>query len=119
MSPQRVQRKPLELHVYPHWEDIGGRCYSGREGLDFPINVDYWILCKRLNEDELAAEYWGNRATVDRALITLHDSGLPWRNECSEIMSTALETPAAKRAIEWTDTLLRFATLPHYDEADQ
>ena len=97
--------KALELTVYPHWENgLDGTCYSDREGLDFPINVDYWILCKRLTDAELAAEwhYQDNRCgQVVEGYSIAHD-GSPMASEDEEIERLA--------------AVHRFATQPNYDE---
>lgn len=90
--------KPLKLEVFPLWDAGDGTIYADNK-LEprLPHNVDYLVYFKRLNADELAAEYhqqaaynayWNDRATI----------------------------AAVRRNEDRLATLHRFATLPSYDE---
>jgi hypothetical protein len=100
--------KPFELTVYPHWEDdLNGTCYSTRDGLGFPINVDYWILCKQLDDAELAAELW---FAVSREA---HAEAMGWRTgHAPDWINTNQEECRIVGILE------RFAALPHASETD-
>jgi hypothetical protein len=95
-------RKPLELTVYPIWENGFGDFYADKEDPLRPTRVDFEVFRKRLTETDLAAEYW------QQVLIgSLHPtdsfhghSGMKVRGVSSARIRT----------------LHRFATLPHYDE---
>jgi hypothetical protein len=106
--------RDLELTVYPR---------RGRETYVLPpprlclgaAAVDRLSRDKRLTDAETAADYWGLRAMLDGGLVTSHDLTIPWSAGCRPIRDYM--TPAGKRIREQVDTLLRFAMLPHYDEA--
>ena len=80
------------------WLTFDGACYSG-EG-PYPINVGYEIQRKRLNPVDLMAEYWA--ATQ---ISTWKPNNRGWY--------TVVRATRDQRA-----TLLRFAQLPHYNEAE-
>ena len=118
--------KPLELTVHPKRLVDSGFHRVEADGSFSALRVEEWLIDgvwvrgpfrthKRLTDAELAADYWGVRATLEGGLITSHDLTVPWRNECAAIRDSM--TPAGQRIREQVDTLLRFATLPHYDEA--
>lgn len=102
MSPQRVQRKPLELHVYKIWQNsINGPAYCSAFTSDrdpgYPVNVDLATLRKRLKPAELAAEVW-------HSIVNFH----------SLTPSPEAVAEAAHNAV-----IERFAIHPHWDEADR
>lgn len=112
--------KPLELVVYVKEPGRPGRehTYNSPDGLwAYPVShVDGYAAEKRLTDAETAADYWGLRAMLDGGLVTSHDLTIPWSKGCQVIRDSM--TPAGKRIREQVDTLLRFATLPHYDEPE-
>ena len=111
--------KALELTVYPLLEKVGRNARPGYIIGKRGVSVAEAFragLAKRLTDAELAAEYWGVRATLEGALITAHDMTRPWRSDCASIRDSM--TDKGKRIREQVDTLLRFATLPHYDEKE-
>lgn len=93
--------KALELTVYPKL--VPPRFHYGSDNYVRQWKREQAIIhAKRFTDAELAADYWGLRAMVDEAQLlhgTLNPEGVRVRGQ--------------------VDTLLRFATLPHYDEADQ
>lgn len=100
--------KALELTVHPtYW--LSGRLWCDTApAATFvgPIDVDYWVACKRLTDAELAAEVW---------------CGVEERTRhAGNILGGQHDNPYAQKAfntaIERAITLHRFATLPHYDE---
>jgi hypothetical protein len=113
--------KALELTVYPkhHIHDGPGNITAVYHDSGYGRNVYDWKAdqishAKRLTDAETAADYWGLRAMLEGGLVTSHDLTIPWSRGCAPIRDSM--TPAGKRIREQVDTLLRFATLPHYDE---
>lgn len=110
--------KPFELTIFEKEPGRYGRepLYNSPDGFwaYAASHVDGYAANKHLTDAELAAEYWGVRATLEGGLITSHDLTVPWRSNCAAIRDSM--TPAGQRIREQVDTLLRFATLPHYDE---
>lgn len=100
--------KPLELKVYPHWEH-NEICYANVDGLDSPINVDYWIACKRLDDAELMAEAYRQmtRAIAESGMVTDDSRIAP---------GDAATFGPVRRETSRLGDLHRFASLPHYDE---
>jgi hypothetical protein len=91
-----TEKKPLELTIWPHWEDgLDGTCYADKNDRARPVNVDFEIYRKRLQDYQLAAEYW--RAGDDMA-ETNYD-----RDVNAEPIRRILE---------------RFAISPHASESD-
>lgn len=84
--------KPLELTVYPTFWLSGNLWTTAAAGatISDPVDVDYWVQCKRFTEAELAADYW--------------------------MVMSGLFDGHGKKARERRATLERFATLPSYDE---
>jgi len=111
--------KPLVLTVFKKEPGRYGResTYNSPDGLwAYPAShADVYTQGKRLTDAETAADYWGLRAMLDGDLVTSHDLTIPWSRGCAPIRDSM--TPAGQRIREQVDTLLRFATLPHYDEA--
>ena len=112
--------KALELTVFKKEPGRFGReaTYNSPDGLwAYPAShADGYAQGKRLTDAETAADYWGLRAMLDGGLVTSHDLTIPWRNDgCAPIRESMTE--AGKKIREQVDTLLRFAMLPHYDEA--
>lgn len=90
--------KPLELTVYPPLE----RPKRGADIMAYRsqfIDEQLVIQAKRFTDAELAAEYWEHRYGNEVA------SG--WASDYAII----------KQSRERLETIGRFATLPHYDEA--
>jgi hypothetical protein len=85
--------KPLELTMYPIWENGFGDFYADKEDPMRPTRVDFEVFRKRLTDTELAAEYW--RAGDGMAEVNYDRDG---------------------SAEPITKILYRFATLPSYDE---
>ena len=98
--------KPLELTTFHLWESqLDGTVYADIPGERFPERVEWRVLAKRLSDAELAAEYWRLRLKVcSRGNRDVKGVGHP----CVEW----------RAAHDECDTLHRFATNPHYDEAD-
>lgn len=87
--------KPLELTVYPTWENGFGDCYADKDDHMHPVRVDFEVYRKRLTEPDLAAEVHRASAEVYRAKVHgLNPDGL----------------------IDRFMVLSRFASLPHFDE---
>jgi hypothetical protein len=110
--------KPLELTIFEKEPGRYGRepTYNSPDGFwAYPAShVDGYADNKHLTDSETAADYWGLRAMLDGGLVTSHDLTIPWRPGCAPIRDSMTE--AGKKIREQVDTLLRFATLPHYDE---
>ena len=90
--------KPLELHIYDKHPDADAYRVGGFYSPYCLVSKD-----KRFRPGELAAEYWMASSRMNR-MLGYRDS------------SALLE---AQKDAEKMDVLDRFATLPHYDEADQ
>ncbi|ASN20683.1 hypothetical protein [Arthrobacter sp. YN] len=112
MSPQRVQRKPLELHVYPKQftrtgqevYDLGRPTTSWGETLTPTWVVDMEARNKHLTGPELAAEHWLFCWLWENSIAG--DDGYDGH-------------PVTREYRRRADVMERFATHPHYDEADQ
>lgn len=99
--------RALELTRYPLWDDGDGNVYADKDDRRHPTRVDFEVLRKRLNDAELAAEFWhaAQVATYARARI---DWGLDnWAGI------------SADRAEDIEHILHRFAEHPHFDEVPQ
>lgn len=103
--------EPLELTVYPLLDKVGRRAERGyivnREPIESWYVDNYQIFEKRLTPPELAAEYWrknGDFESCAEGYTTANDG-----------YTFAWEGVEASRL----NTVRRFATCPHYDEAAQ
>ena len=98
-----VEVKPLELTVYPVWDDGFGRLYADKDDRLHPADVDFEVYRKRLTNTELAAEYWRLRLKVcasgNRDMKAKGHVCTEWQTAHNEL-----------------DTMQRFMELPHYDE---
>ena len=102
-------RKPLELRIYPTpqppgmtpEDEVHRAVWCADRELEWRLTQH-----KRLTDAELAAEMWRSRLKVcsrgNRDVKRVGHPCVEWRAAHDEY-----------------DTLHRFATLPHYDEADQ
>ena len=98
--------KPLELTIYPIWDAGDGTLYADHPARQWPTNVGYEVYRKRLTDAELAAEFEAARCDYLLSQASGHfwaPLGETWPSD-------------HKSAGRRTTTLLRFATLPHYDE---
>ena len=99
--------KPLELNAYP--KDDGGDYRHPEFGYKiWPDDLEVFADQKRLLNSELAAEY--ESARCDYLLQVQAGNywaplGDTWSSEPDDVLNRAM-------------TLLRFATLPHYDEKE-
>jgi N-formylglutamate amidohydrolase len=100
--------KPLKLTIHPLIQDrLGDDWYVWKDTGIRPHIADMYAGMKRLTAPELAAEYW--RAVGDESLIS---EGYSWEAMCGDWTQSELDS--GRR----TDSLRRFAVLPHYDEAE-
>lgn len=97
--------KPLELTVFPRSEVLDAYKTADGSMVWYTFVVDEIRDSKRLNDAELAAEYW--RGFSDESMIS---EGYNWHQICGEWSSS--EEDAVHRA----KVLTRFATLPHASE---
>lgn len=97
--------KPLDLRVHEKHPDTDAYRFG-------PSYTPYAIVAvdKRLTDSELAAIYWGYVQTD----MLWPDARLDVDETDSDYWEAACE-----RWREAEKTVLRFATLPHYDEDDQ
>lgn len=99
--------KALELTVYPHVIDGGMDCIIDHEGtMRFHRELDDFAADKCFTDAELAAEYQRGEFDYERAFHGMCYLSGNWN-------------PDKFATHERRATLERFATLPHYDEAEQ
>jgi hypothetical protein len=84
--------KTFDTTIWPTWEALDGTRYADKHDPTHPVNVDFEIYRKRLQEYQLAAEYW----QAYSGWIDGH----------------------GKKARLRRETIERFATLPHASESD-
>lgn len=92
-------KKPLELHVYPTWDDGSGRIYADKGDPMRPTAVQVEVLRTRFSDTELAAEYHAADAAYLQEVLHMDTSGI-----------TFLDLMRENRVAR---TFLRFATLEH------
>lgn len=99
--------KPLELTVYPIWDDGFGTLYADKGDRTRPTSVGYMQVVKRLTEPELCAEYESARCDA----LVQYATGRCWQ-------PLGYTWPMDPESIyDRAQTLLRFASNPHYSEA--
>lgn len=113
--------QPLELTIHPPLSSMvrAGVDHNIEQGLypylgfNAEIHVPGIIRMhiKRLAEAELAAEYWAQHHDAQHAMTCELAAGNETEQKaCSDWMSSSIEK---------ADAIRRFATSPHYFEADQ
>lgn len=97
--------KPLELNVYPTWDNGFGDIYADKHDPMHPVRVDFEVYRKRLTDTELAAEF--HSAYADSLNYAM--------SQCVNLADSyrSPEYVAYCRLDDIANTALRFATTPH------
>lgn len=95
--------KPLELTVYPMWDNGFGDTYADKDDPMRPTRVDFEVFRKMFTDTELAAEYWLLSSRRQRMLGYHVSDNSPTKLQAN--------VDASRMA-----TVERFATLPHASE---
>lgn len=98
-----MSRPPLELTIYPHWDDGFGNVYADKDDPLHPVRVDFEVYRKRLTDAELAAEYHANESAA--WLMAGRNPG-------------HYDVDQAYKLEDREVTLRRFAKHPHHDQED-